>query len=183
MRAADRAWARTGLRVALAHHPLCSVFAHDVVRLGGVRVCSGCVAAAPAFAAGLVVALLLAAPAWPLLLLGLAMGAPHLATYRWRGRRGARFAAKAVGGAGLGLVFAALLQAPLAWQALAFLGMGLSFAALQALRLRSIQRTCQACPWGARWAACPGFAPDEAARSAKLPVRLASRHGDSRHEA
>lgn len=162
MRPDTRAAIRTGVRLALAHHPLCGYFAHDTLPAGPLRVCSGCAAAAPAFLLALAPALA-AARAWgalPALALGLALGLPHLAGYLRRRGRVARFAAKAVGGAGLALVMAAILLAPWALVAKASLLalMALAFVALQLARMRQMLRTCRACPWAARWAQCPGFA-------------------------
>ena len=159
---ATRAQLVVGARVALAHHPLCSYFEHDVIRIGRARVCSGCALALPALLLG-VLAAWLARGLDPFALgaIGLACGAPQLLSYGARRGRLARGATKLVGGFGLGLFLVALwlLPLPLAWRVAGAALLGLSFVALQLVRMRAIWRTCQACPWRARWDECPGFAP------------------------
>lgn len=153
---------RLGLHLGLSHHPLCSEFRSDVVRLGRVHVCSGCLATWPVFALVFPLALMArldGASAWALLAAGLAVGLPQMATYRWRLSRLERAAAKAVGGAGLAMALTGVLAA--GWPVVALvavLAVGmLASLALQLLRLRSILATCDACPFRRDWATCPGF--------------------------
>ena len=173
---------RLGLHLGLAHHPLCTEFRTDVVRIGRVHVCSGCLATWPAFALAFpfaVLALKDGAPALALLLAGLALGLPQMATYRWRMSRRERAAAKAVGGVGLAMVVAGALAAGWPVVALATVlaaGM-LASLALQVVRLRSILATCDACPFKRDWEACPGFdgTPPPAVAPAAVPVSLLAR--------
>lgn len=151
-----------GLRLALAHHPLCDLFRSDV--FGRRRpLCQGCVLTWPLFLVTLPFAFL--APSWgapPSMLVaaGLVGGVPQVATVLWRGPRAFRVAAKVVGGPALASLLSGLFWLPVLWQAkaaaLVFLFLGTTL--LLALRMRSILRTCHACPWQRDWAHCPGLA-------------------------
>jgi hypothetical protein len=178
-----RAGIRVGLRLSLAHHPLCHVFEEDTVGRR-VRVCSGCAAAAPAFLLGAVaVALLLRMGAAPLALVaaGLVMGLPQLSSYLWRGGPLHRFAVKALGGLGWGLVVVAGLAAPAPLAAKVF-GLALvavAFAALQGWRALKIVATCRACPWKMDWDACPGFNEPVAVQAREQETHLPQRNGSN----
>jgi hypothetical protein len=155
---------RTGLLLSMAHHPLCTRFRHDVVRLAGLPVCSGCLATWPVFLLLLPVAVqarLHGAPALALLAVGVVLALPQVTAYRRRGRRStsARTSAKVLGGAGLAAALAGALTAgwPL-FAVVAAIGTGvLATAALQAVRLRGMLATCDACPYRRDWEACPGM--------------------------
>lgn len=149
------------LRLALAHHPLCSWFHADTHAIVGVRVCSGCAWAFPGMLAGLVAALSLGLHWEPVALAGagLTLGLPQLTTYVYRGNPAYRHFAKAIGGVGLGGLTAALPWIPLdlAWKIGGGLVLGLVFVGLQLLRVRSMLATCRKCPWAMNWEVCPGF--------------------------
>ncbi|MHB1262435.1 MAG: hypothetical protein ACYC2H_12050 [Thermoplasmatota archaeon] len=159
---ATRRAVKLGLLLGLAHHPLCTEFQSDVVQLGRIHACSGCLATWPVF---LVAVPLIAAarlqgmPALPLLAAGLAMGVPQLASYGWRRSRAERAAAKALGGLGLACVAIGVLAA--GWPPavlLAVLAAGLvTSIGLQVIRMRTILATCGACPFKRAWDVCPGF--------------------------
>jgi hypothetical protein len=150
------------LRLAAAHHPLCTAFRSDVVRLGRLHVCGGCLATWPAFIAALPLAWLArtqGVPAWPLAAAGLALGLPHLASYAVRAPVPVRRAAKAVGGAGLALLVVGAATSGTGLPglvALVLAGCAASLA-LQAVRLRAMLRTCAACPHRRDWGSCPGM--------------------------
>ena len=155
---------RLGLHLGLAHHPLCTEFRTDVVRVGRLHVCSGCLATWPVFVLALPLALLArldGAPGLALAAAGLVLGMPQMATYRWRMSRLERAAAKAVGGVGLAMALAGVLT--VGWPLVAVVGVltvgVLASLALQVVRLRSILATCDACPFKRDWDACPGFQP------------------------
>lgn len=154
--------ARVAIRLLLQHHPLCGEFAVDRVRVLGVPLCSGCVAAVPAAALGFVLGLQLivhGAPSPATFAAGSALGLPHLTTYLRRGDRAWRFAAKALGGLGLGAVAmsALVLPVPTLLRLAGALAVTALFLGLQGLRVRSILATCDACPYARDWDACPGF--------------------------
>lgn len=152
--------ARVAIRLLLEHHPLCSEFAGDRVRVGRMAVCSGCLAAAPAALVGLAAALVVilrgAAPL-AVLVTGLVLGLPQATTYLHRGGRAWRAAVKALGGLGIGLLAGSALFLPRAWVALGSVLLLAAFAGLQAVRVKAILRTCDACPYRRDWASCPGF--------------------------
>lgn len=154
---------RLGLRLATAHHPLCSWFKDDRYRVGPVRLCRGCTAAAPMFALGFFVALLSIFHEPTIVFhvggFGLLLGIPHGTTYLHRFPSAYRAMAKLTGGFGLGLLITVLLLAPIPlWQQGVLLGgLGASFLVLQGLRMKKILATCDACPWRRDWARCPGF--------------------------
>lgn len=153
-----RAEARIAFRVALSHHPLCHWFRED--RLGPL--CSGCALFWPAFFAASVPALIaLAAGAngAAIFLAGAVLGLPQLGTAARRFGRLARGAVKLLGGVGVAMATPAIFFLPLPlWTRLGLYGLeALAFSALLAVRLRSILRTCHACPWQRDWARCPGF--------------------------
>ena len=156
---------RAALRLAIEHHPLCGEFRADRFHWGRFRVCSGCAVAFPALIVGQAVAVLALfghwAGPWPLLAASLVLGLPQLTTYLHRGGRVWRAAVKLLGGVGLGtaLVAGFFVPVPWAWKWAALALLMLAFAALQALRLRSMLRTCDACPWKRAWHICPGFSP------------------------
>lgn len=152
------------LRLLGAHHPTCHLFAGDVYHLGGVPICRGCAATLPAFVLTLLPAVLLVPEthAVAVLLAATALAIPQLSTYviRWPGA--ARIAAKTIGGVGAGLVVAAywLWDATLGPKAVVGVGLVAAGSLGQGLRLRTIVRTCRACPWNMDWEHCPGFRPD-----------------------
>ena len=155
---------RAGFLLAIAHHPVCTRFRHDVVRLGGLPVCAGCLATWPSFLVALPLAIqarLDGAPALALLAVGVALAVPQMTAYaRPRQSRAQRAAAKVLGGAALAVALAAVLTSgwPL-WAAVTAIGAGvLATAALQAVRLRGMLAACDACPYRRDWEACPGFA-------------------------
>lgn len=158
--------ARVGLAVLLQHHPLCSVYRKDRFQWGPVRVCSGCAVAFPSMLAGAAVGLwaLFAQASQPLAVLaaGFVLGGPQLLTYVTRRSRAERAAIKLLGGLGIGLVMAAwpFLPGPAIWHWVGLAAFGLALAGLQLLRLRTILRTCDACPWQRDWGNCPGFNPE-----------------------
>ena len=157
-----RAEARVAVRLLLQHHPLCHYFAADRLRVGALAVCSGCAAAIPTALVGVALGFALVVrgvPAWPVVTAALVLGLPHLSTYLHRGGRAWRFAAKAMGGLGLGTLVGSAWMLPIArpWLWGGSAAMMAAFAALQALRLRAILRTCDACPYARDWGRCPGF--------------------------
>lgn len=153
---------RVAVRLLLEHHPLCSVFASDRIRVGGIALCSGCLAAGPpallAFVAA-VVLVLTGASATALFVAGGILGLPQLTTYLHRGGRPWRFAVKLLGGIGIGLVTGAAWFLPVPRWALVAgaVAVAIAFAALQAVRVRTILRTCDACSYKRDWDRCPGF--------------------------
>ncbi|MEK6975204.1 MAG: hypothetical protein AABY18_02545 [Candidatus Thermoplasmatota archaeon] len=154
--------ARVAVRLLLQHHPLCGWFASDRIRIGPLTVCSGCLAAAPAACVGLAVGLVLAikgTPAEAVVAGGLVFGLPQLTTYLHRGTRGWRFAVKLLGGFGLGALLGGALFLPVsnAWLVGGAVLLAATFVGLQAVRVRSILATCDACPYRRDWDACPGF--------------------------
>lgn len=154
---------RLGLRLATAHHPLCTWFKDDRYHWGRIQVCRGCAAAIPTFVLGLIIAVaaLLHEPAFALHVggIGLLFGIPHGTTYLHRFPPAYRATAKLTGGLGLGLLITTLLLAPIPpWQRIFLLaGFGVCFLVLQGVRMKKILATCDACPWRRDWARCPGF--------------------------
>lgn len=151
-----------GARLALAHHPLCSTFRSDVVLVGGVAVCAGCLALWPAVLVGFplgLMALLRGADALPLLVASVTTGWAQLAGTLRRGSRAERAMAKGMLGLGIGVGLAALLAVGLPGLAIAAMvaAGGVGAVVLQVVRARSILRTCDACPYRRDWAQCPAF--------------------------
>lgn len=171
------------MALLLAHHPLCATFANDRFHVRAWGVCSGCAVAGPAMLLGLGVTAYLEAaqamPALPVMAAALFLGLPQLATYMWRLSRLERGAAKALGGLGIGAVGASWLFLPHPWWAwLAAGGFLVALGALQALRVRSLLRTCDQCPWRRDWDACPGFVQSDVAHGRPRSPVLLLPHGD-----
>jgi hypothetical protein len=149
-----------------AHHPLCTRYAPELVRLGRrTRVCRGCLLAAAGIAAGLAAGL--AAPALPaplaLAAAGLVALAAPWATRRRApgatGRRAAklltRFVPSALAGVGVAQLGAGT-PSGFAAAALALAGVA---ALVSRYRRRGPDRgACEGCPAGPPSATCAGFA-------------------------
>lgn len=153
---------RVAIRLLLEHHPLCSVFAADRLRIAGIALCSGCIAAGPTALAAFLAAIVLVlagSSATGLFVAGAVLGLPQLTTYLHRGTRAWRFAVKFLGGVGIGLVVGSAWFLPVARWSLLLGGTGIAgvFAALQGLRVRAILRTCDSCSYKRDWDRCPGF--------------------------
>jgi hypothetical protein len=155
-----------GLRLALSHHPLCARFESDVAKLGSLQVCSGCLASWPAVPLGVAAGVWVVvegAPGWAVAASALALGLPQVMTYLHRGDRMFRALAKILGGFGLGAFVVGLVTSGAsATVVLAVIAaFSVAFLGLQALRMKKILDTCDACPWRRQWAQCPGFNPQK----------------------
>lgn len=172
---------KTILRYTLAHHPTCSVFAPDLVKLPigkrKVPLCTGCLAFWPSLLGGLPLVLNLSVHAgaswWSLATIGFAMAAPQLLSYMGLVRsRSAKLLVKAAFGLGAASVIASLILAP--WPVALRVGTGLALAfmtaAVHTLRLKRLQHTCDTCPWQRDWQHCPGFAPINDHRPRSTPT-------------
>ncbi len=154
---------RLALRLATAHHPLCSWFQSDRYHLFGASFCRGCTATIPLFALGIIAfpfaIHFFPAGVIPLAALALALGIPHGTTYLHRFSPAYRATAKLLGGFGLGLLIPAILfvPVPLAYRILVLAGLGVAFLLLQAVRMKRMLAVCDACPWQRDWNRCPGF--------------------------
>ena len=171
--AATRAHVAAALRLALAHHPLCDAFDADVHRAAAIpsgtaaprsalRVCRGCAAAVAGLLLGIpvgITALGLGADPLALAVASLVFGGPQAATYAWRFAPPVRSCAKVLGGMGVGILTVAALAGawPWPWSAAGAGALAMAAVAGQLLRMRTILRTCDACPWARRWDACPGL--------------------------
>ncbi|BDU73836.1 hypothetical protein [Mesoterricola silvestris] len=138
-----------------AHHPLCAAYRGEVVAMGRIRICKGCLLAATGGLAGAGAGL--AAPpglSWALL----AVWAAGLAVLtRWRPGKGlSRFLPAALG---TFLVTQGLRSGPAGW-AVALLATGALGAFWMHYRHRGPNRqACLACPEAAGPAVCSGFRP------------------------
>lgn len=154
---------RLALRLATAHHPLCSWFHSDRYHAFGLSFCRGCSATVPMFALGIAVFFLVLHfhGLDPFLVggIGLALGIPHGTTYLHRFPAGYRAIAKLTGGLGLGLLLPAVFFAPvpLVYQIAFLAGLGVAFLLLQGLRMKRMLAVCDRCPWKRDWNRCPGF--------------------------
>lgn len=161
-----------------AHHPLCGAYRGEVVVLGRLRLCKGCLLAGLGVASGLGAGL--AAPA---LSLGAAAGLVLLdAAWAWAlarlrpGKALSRF----LPGLLLGFAFAAALRTGRAW--------GVGLAALVALvpilyirayrRRGPFRQPCETCPERSLGTACSGYAAQ--VRRERAFSRLAARWIDAR---
>ena len=171
---------RQGLRLggllALAHHPLCAPFGGDVLRVGTIRLCVGCLATWPLF---LVTLVAIPLSGWwtsppEMLALGLLLGLPQAIVAARGSPRLWSIAAKAVGAPGLALVVLAILLFPgPAWQRLLLASVGtLGLGLLLGLRLRRMLARCGACVWRRRWADCPGMLRHQEGWRDPPPVRV-----------
>lgn len=149
---------RVAFRLALAHHPLCSWFRDD--RIGPV--CSGCALFWPAFFAAtpaVLVALVRGTDTLAMLGAAIVLGLPQLLTARWRFGRTARGAIKLLGGVAVAIAIPTLWFLPFSLGIRIALNAAMvaAFGLLIVVRMRSILRTCDACPWQRDWERCPGF--------------------------
>lgn len=138
-----------------AHHPLCGAYRSEVVALGRMWVCKGCLLAGLGVLAGggaglvaPVVSPWAPLAAWGLLLLALTRGRPPKAV--------SRFLPAALGAF---LAFQGLRSGPAGW-AVAGVVMAGVFAFIRAYRHRGPdRRACAACPEREGPAVCSGFRP------------------------
>ncbi len=177
------------IRFALAHHPLCSLFAPDVVPAGvgrsRVPLCTGCVTFWPLLLSGVPVLLIGAhlqgVAWWALFLAGSLLGSAQLLSYaRLTRTRRMKIVVKAAFGLGAALVVTAIILMPFPVLARIALGLFFAFLALlvQTRRLASILAVCDACPWQRDWQFCPGFAPINDHEPGRLPKN--TKAGDPR---
>lgn len=145
-----------------AHHPLCSAYRAEVVRLGRRAVCRGCLLAAAGTATGVALGALAPAPSAGALALGLASTAAALAAAAAPGRS-ARRRSKLLTRAAPAALAAALATSGLAAGGLARVAAGLSavamaLAATALYRRRGPDRSpCLACPEREGPRVCSGF--------------------------
>ena len=169
---------RTTESPLLAHHPLCTSFRDDILRLGKWKFCLGCAVAYPVALATLVSALWLEHGDWSWqelamagILLGLVQLASPLGLTRWRPFK---LVTKVALGLGLGLATLAVLELPLPFGVrilLLILCIQLT-SLLAALRFRTIQGICDSCPYRAQWHCCPGYlgTPRHISEPEELPL-------------
>ncbi len=154
-------WASIG-RLALAHHPRCYPFRHDVYRVAGVELCVGCFTAYPIAAATLVALASLPALAWWVVVaMGVFLGsAQALAIGGWTATRSRKIMVKVALGLGLGAVVFGVMAAPWTFAVrLLALAAGLVLAALaMAPRAIRMRRTCEGCFFQGDWERCTGMA-------------------------
>jgi len=161
-----------------AHHPLCGAYRGEVVALGRLRLCKGCLLAGLGLALGLGGAL-----AVPPLSLGAAAGLALLdAAWAWAlarlrpGKALSRF----LPGLLLGFAFAAALRTGRPWG----LALAAGVALVPVLFIRAYRRRgpfrapCATCPERSLGTACSGYAAQ--ARRERAFGRLAARWMDGR---
>ena len=169
----DRLGRRAHAFHRFAHHPLCSAYQGEVVRLGTWRVCRGCLLAALGGAAGVVAGgVLPRAPTLGLALLGLAWLGLLGCAFRYRpGKAITRFLPALLG--------TTLILQGVRWGNPAGLGLSLAvaaagFGALRAYRRRGPDRKpCLECPERTDPGTCSGYRPIQ--RRERAFQRLARR--------
>lgn len=136
-----------------SHHPVCSFFQADVLRIGSTRVCIACFIGLPMIAVGALAARAfephLQLGWWVWLLIGLALALPQGLSFAGRvPTTRAQVLLKLSLGTGLGFVIFGLLATPLPfWGRIAALVVGmLGIQSFWVLRLHRLDRTCNRCP-------------------------------------
>ena len=147
----------------LSHHPLCSSFRHDLLRIGGWKLCLGCAISYPITLAILFGSLRYPYGDWEwheLAMWGIPLGLIQLTSTigltRWRF---VKVVVKIILGVGMGLATLAVLKLPLPipLRGLIFI-LCVQLASIPAgLRSRNIKKKCKVCPYQARWDCCSGY--------------------------
>lgn len=145
-------------KLLFSHHPLCSFFAEDTVRVGRVHVCIGCISQYPVAIATFGVLLLFDAPHTAALIGAVVAGQVQwLSATGWTINRRRKTWVRVGTGFALGGFVYGLLQFS-NWVSVAILAAALLVASLtQYWKVRRLMRTCKRCVYQMDWARCPGF--------------------------
>ena len=164
----------------LAHHPLCSTYRTDVLKVGSHYLCLGCSVAYPL--ALILVALYLLVPgvnAFPMvawLTLGLMGGSIQLLSLKGYTRtKATKIMVKLGLGLGLGAMtlFVFNLPGPIWYRMIVFVICLQGLSLMGAQREKVINGTCRECPYRGNWENCPGFhRPGHAGRPEQKPTAV-----------
>lgn len=145
-------------KLLFSHHPLCSFFAEDTVKVGRANLCVGCISQYPAAVATFAVLLLVDAPHTPALFAAVLGGQVQWASAAgWTSTRARKAWVRVGTGFALGAFVYGLLQFS-NWVSVAILATALALASLtQYWKIRRLLRTCKRCVYQMDWARCPGF--------------------------
>jgi len=147
----------------LSHHPLCSSFKHDLIRIGRWKLCLGCAISYPILIGILVGSFWYSYGEWEWyelatwgIPLGLIQLTSTLGLTKWRPLK---IAVKVILGVGMGFTTLAILKLPypLPIRTLIFIFCAQLASVPAALRSRNIKKKCEKCPYQARWDCCPGY--------------------------
>ncbi|MFW3146688.1 MAG: hypothetical protein ACMUIE_07755 [Thermoplasmatota archaeon] len=154
---------RTAIPYLLSHHPHCTKYRRDVLNIGRLKLCWGCIVTYPVAIAVVILILHFGTykdyPWYLFILMGVAFGSFEFISL-WRKGTGLRHRMiKIFLGIGIALVTVGIFMIPVhILLRLYFLFAGYTAAgAAMSLRLRGMEKKCKRCEWKGNWYQCPGF--------------------------
>jgi len=147
----------------LSHHPHCKYYDKDVLHIGKLKLCWGCIVTYPT----MIIALVLITAFgwyrefawWQFFIAGIVFGSFELISL-WRKGRGLRHRTiKFFLGLGLAFMTVGVFTIPihLIFRSIIYLYLYMAAGLLGSLRIIAMERKCKKCPWKGNWYRCPGF--------------------------
>ncbi|MFO8051982.1 MAG: hypothetical protein R6V01_09860 [Thermoplasmatota archaeon] len=147
----------------LSHHPHCRWYEKDVLHLGKVRLCWGCIVTYPVAIITLVMVLSLGLhhryPWYVFILLGFAFGSFEFISL-WRKGTGLRHRIiKFFLGIGISLATVGVFMIPIhiLFRMYIFFTLFTAAGMLMSFRIIAMENKCKRCAWKGNWYQCPGF--------------------------
>ncbi|MGA1792855.1 MAG: hypothetical protein ACMUHM_02795 [Thermoplasmatota archaeon] len=147
----------------LSHHPHCRWYEKDVLRIGRLKFCWGCIVTYPAMIAALAVILAFGLQDefewWQFVIAGGVFGSFEFISL-WRKGRGIRHRTiKFFLGLGLAFMLVGIFSIPIhiALRVLLLIHLYLLASLFASLRIFAMEKKCKRCSWMGNWNRCPGF--------------------------
>ena len=147
----------------LSHHPHCRYYDKDVLHLGKLKICWGCIVTYPVMILTMFMIIFMDLTSefswWQFIIAGIVFGSFEFISL-WRKGRGLRHRIiKFLLGIGLASVIIGVFVIPIhiGWKILIFIHLYLLAGFFGSFRIRAMEKKCKKCSWKGNWYRCPGF--------------------------